>query len=317
MSPVSGKLRIHGEIVNDFGAKTIEDLAHPARTPAAGTPSDALAWPRRRGGCHGKRSDRMTTIAVLGLGEAGRRYARGLSRAGAEVRGFDPAHDLGDPGVRQFATLAETLAGADVALSLVTGHAAASVAHDALPHLRSGAVYADLNTADPALKQRIARLAGERGLAMADVAVLAPVVRAGHRTPLLASGPGAPEFAERVAPFGVPVQVIHGEAGEAARLRLLRSVFMKGLAALVLEGLGAARAVGAEDWLRQQMAEELGPDGEALVRRLVEGSTAHAVRREQEVRAALAALESSGQPADMTRAALAWFERLVAEREDG
>jgi 3-hydroxyisobutyrate dehydrogenase-like beta-hydroxyacid dehydrogenase len=110
----------------------------------------------------------------------------------------------------------------------------------------------------------------------------------------------------------VPISVLDADVGEAARLKLLRSVFMKGLAALVLEGLGAARAVGAEDWLRAQMGAELGPDGAALVDRLVSGSTTHAVRREHEVRAALAALEASGQPADMTRATLAWFERLVA-----
>ncbi|WP_194396872.1 NAD(P)-dependent oxidoreductase [Microbacterium atlanticum] len=257
----------------------------------------------------------MTTIAVLGLGEAGRRYARGLAAAGARVRGFDPAHDLGDPAVPQFATLAGALAGADVALSLVTGQAAASVARDALPHVAPGAVYADLNTAAPQVKQDIARLAADRGVTMADVAVLAPVVRAGHHTPLLASGPGARAFAARVEPFEVPVEVVEGPAGDAARLRLLRSVFMKGLAALVLEGLGAARAVGAEEWLRAQIAAELGPDGAALVDRLVEGSATHAVRREQEVRAALAALESSGQPADMIRATLAWFERLVAEHD--
>ena len=259
----------------------------------------------------------MTRIAVLGLGEAGRRYARGLARAGVDVRGFDPAHDLGDPEVPQSGTLADALAGADVVMSLVTGHAAASVARDALPHVAAGAVYADLNTAAPELKQQIGRLAAERGVEMADVAVLAPVVRAGHRTPLLASGPGAREFAARMAPFEVPVEVVDGAVGEAARLRLLRSLFMKGLAALVLEGLGAARAAGAEDWMRTQMAAELGPDGAALVDRLVEGSSQHAVRREHEVRAALAALESSGQPADMTRATLAWFERLVAERDRG
>ena len=111
----------------------------------------------------------------------------------------------------------------------------------------------------------------------------------------------------------MPLVVIDGPAGEAARLRLLRSVFMKGLATLIVEGVGAARAVGAEDWLRGQMAQELGPDGAALVDRLIEGTHRHAVRREHEMRDALAALEATGQPADMTRATLAWFERLVAE----
>lgn len=258
----------------------------------------------------------MTTIAVLGLGEAGRLYARGLAHAGATVRGHDPHHWLGDRDVPQLATLADTLAGVDVALSLVSGQAAASVARDALAHMPAGSVYADLNTAAPEVKQRVAALANDRGLAMADVAVLAPVVRDGHRTPLLASGSGARQLAERLEPYEVPVDVLDGDAGDAARLRLLRSVFMKGLAALVLEGTGAARSIGAEEWLRAQMATELGPDGANLVDRLIEGTRRHAARREHEVRAALDVVEETGQPVDMTRATLAWFERIVGPQHD-
>ena len=91
---------------------------------------------------------------------------------------------------------------------------------------------------------------------------------------------------------------------------------MKGLAALVIEGLGAAHAVGADAWLREQIAAEFGPDGAALVDRLVEGTHHHAIRREHEVRDALAALEATGEPADMTRATLAWFQRIVEAQQD-
>jgi 3-hydroxyisobutyrate dehydrogenase-like beta-hydroxyacid dehydrogenase len=179
-----------------------------------------------------------------------------------------------------------------------------------------GAIYADLNTAAPELKQEIAALAAAHRIAMADVAVLAPVPRAGHRTELLASGPGAAALQGRLGPLGVPLVVIDGPAGEAARLRLLRSVFMKGLAALVIEGVGAARAVDAEPWLREQLAHELGPDGAALVDRLIEGTYTHALRREHEVQDALAVLDAAGQPAEMTRATLATLRRIVAEQGD-
>ncbi|TDN87799.1 DUF1932 domain-containing protein [Microbacterium sp. BK668] len=258
----------------------------------------------------------MTAIAILGLGEAGRLYARGLLGSGADVRGYDPHHRLGDPDVRQFDDLGATLAGADVVVSLVGGGAAASVARDALPLVDASAVYADFNTAAPELKHDIAALAADRGVAMADVAVLAPVPRAAHRTPLLASGPGADALVVRLAPFGVPITVVGARAGEAAQLRLLRSVFMKGLAALVIEADNAARALGAEEWLRGQMAGEFGADGPALIERLLAGTHQHAVRREHEVRDALAALEATGQPADMTRATLAWFQRIVAARDE-
>lgn len=257
----------------------------------------------------------VTTITVLGLGEAGRRYARGLTDAGATVRGYDPGLELGDAAVQQTATLDDALAGTDVVLSLVAGHTAAAIAAEALPFVPAGAVYADLNSGAPEVKQQIAAAAAGHGVLMADVAVLAPVVRDGHRTPLLASGEGATALARQLAPFGVPVEVLDGGAGDAARLRLLRSVFMKGLAALALEGLGAARAVGAEDWLRAQTAAELGPDGDALLERLIAGTPQHAERRVHEVRAAVAELDALGTPADMTRATLAALTRLAAARD--
>jgi 3-hydroxyisobutyrate dehydrogenase-like beta-hydroxyacid dehydrogenase len=257
----------------------------------------------------------VTTIAILGLGEAGRLYARGLGEAGADVRGYDPHHALGDPAVYQTSSLVEALAGAHVVLSLVGARAAASVARDAVATMPRDAIFADLNTATPELKQDIWALAAAHGVVMTDVAVLAPVPRLGHRTELVASGPGASALLGLLGPLGVPIEVIDGPAGEAAKLRLLRSVFMKGLAALIVEGVSAARPVGAEEWLRDQMARELGTNGQSLVDRLIEGTYAHSVRREHEVRDALAALESTGQDADMTRATLAWFERIVASQQ--
>jgi 3-hydroxyisobutyrate dehydrogenase-like beta-hydroxyacid dehydrogenase len=257
----------------------------------------------------------VTTITILGLGEAGRLYARGLAEAGAIVRGYDPHHSVTDPAIDQCADLAAALAEADIVLSLVGGRASIDAAERAMPHVGAGAVYADLNTASPETKREVAARATAAGVAMVDVAILAPVVRAGHRTPHLASGSGAGALAERLGPFGVPIALVPGEPGEAARLRLLRSVFMKGLAALVVESLAAGRDAGAEEWLRSQIAAELGPDGEALVDRLVDGTRRHAARREHEVREALAALEAAGQHADMTRATLAWLARIGAEGE--
>ena len=257
----------------------------------------------------------MTDITILGLGEAGRHYAQGLRDVGARVRGFDPFQDVRDLGIDQRDRLAEAVEGADVVLSLVGPGPAIEVAESALPHLRDDAIYADLNTTAPQIKQQIAHLAESHGRRMADVAVLAPVPRDGHRTALLASGVGADGFVAAMAPFGMPITVVPGAAGEAARLKLLRSVFMKGLAALVIESLGAARVTGSDEWLRDRIAQELGEGGAALVDRLVSGSYEHAPRREQEVRASLAELEASGQPADMTRATLAWFQRILAARD--
>lgn len=249
-------------------------------------------------------------IAVLGLGEAGAIYARGLAEAGADVVGFDPVVEQPPLGVTRAPSILDAVAGADLVLSLVGGRAAAGVLDAALPGLTPSTVYADLNTAGLDLKRELARRAADAGIPFADVAVMAPVPRAGIRTELFASGPGATAVAEALGGLGIPVRVVGVEAGDAAALKLVRSVFMKGLAALVFESLAAADKLGTSAEARAQIAGELGPDGDALVQRLLDGTQAHAARREHEMTDARALLAELGTPTWMTDGTLAWLRRL-------
>jgi len=121
---------------------------------------------------------------------------------------------------------------------------------------------------------------GER---FADVALLGPVPVRGLGTPALASGEGAQAFAEALEPLGMPIDVVSARAGDAATLKLLRSVFMKGLAASAIESVRAAEAVGHSEWLKQEIAAVI---GRPLLDRLLVGSRAHAVRRVDEMEAA-------------------------------
>jgi 3-hydroxyisobutyrate dehydrogenase-like beta-hydroxyacid dehydrogenase len=226
------------------------------------------------------------TFAVLGLGEAGGRIAADLAAAGAEVRGYDPVATAPD-GVTPADDPAAAVHGADAVLCVASASAARHALDEALPALGAGTVYADLNTAGPALKRELAGLVAR----FADVALLAPVPARGLRTPALASGPGAEAFAELLGPLGMPVDVVSARPGDAAALKLLRSVFMKGLAAAALESLEAATAAGQREWLERELADVIGAD---LLARLVEGSSRHAARRVEEMDAACELLVSLG-----------------------
>ncbi len=151
------------------------------------------------------------------------------------------------------------------------------------------AIYADLNTAAPALKLEVAAIVGAERFA--DVALLGPVPAKGLATPALASGPAAQAFAERFGPLGMPVEVVSERTGDAAAMKLLRSVFMKGLAAAAVESMQAADAAGHSDWLRREIAAVI---GEPLLERLLTGSRAHAVRRGDEMEAATELLRELG-----------------------
>jgi 3-hydroxyisobutyrate dehydrogenase len=246
-------------------------------------------------------------VAILGLGEAGGRYAADLAAAGWQVTGYDPA-DLATPtSVTRAPSLRDAVADAELVLSLTGAGPAADAARQAAPALPATACYADFNTTAPAVKRAIAATIGN----VADVAVLAPVPRHGAATPLLASGPAAPTVAASFRPLGADVDVLDEPAGAAAARKLLRSVFMKGLAATVLEALTAATAAGCETWLHQQIAAELGPDGPALVDRLITGTHQHAARRIPEVQASRAYLTELNTPTPICDATLEWLTTIA------
>ncbi len=254
-------------------------------------------------------------VAVLGLGEAGARYAADLAAAGVTVAGYDPAVAPEIPGVRPAASVADAVAGATIVLSVNSSRAAEAVAEDATAALRPDTLFADLNAGSAALKQRVAAIVAQAGGCFADGALLAPVPRRGLRTPLLVSGPGRHRLGAFLGDLGAKVEDAGPEPGAAAARKLLRSVFMKGLAAVIMESLEVAAAAGQDAWLRDQITAELTRDAAELVDRLVTGTRQHARRRLDEMGDAADHAAGLGVPAPMIGATIARLEALAAETE--
>ena len=105
----------------------------------------------------------------------------------------------------------------------------------------------------------------------------------------------------------MPVEVVSERPGDAAGLKLLRSVFMKGIAATAIESLEAARATGAEERVRADIA---GVIGEPLLDRLLSGSRTHAARRVDEMEAAVAYVAELGVEPRIASATVAWLVHL-------
>ena len=237
---------------------------------------------------------------VLGLGEAGTLYSVGLVKLGWTVTGFDPADNATPAGVERADNAEDAVRGADAVLSLVGGKAAAAAAASVAPFLGADAVYADMNAGDPAVKRQIADAVGARRFA--DVSVVGSVPAYGAATSVVISGAGSAQAARVFGALGAPVEDIGGAPGDASARKLLRSTFMKGLGALIVESNAAGRAAGAEDWVRTQIANELS-GGEAALDRLHDGTVKHAARRATETAAAADLVSSLGQRPVMTRAA--------------
>lgn len=251
-------------------------------------------------------------VAVLGLGEAGSLIAAGLCTAGAAVQAFDPRVPAG-PGIIERHSDADACRGASVILSLTCAHESQAALTAALPGIGERAVYADLNTASAGLKERLATLAADAGVRFTDVALMSPVPGNGLRTPMLASGQAAAEFAAILGELGASVEVLPGRPGAAATRKLVRSVFFKGMAAAVTEALRAAQAAGCEDWMRENIRAELASATAATVDRLEQGSVRHARRRADEMAAASELLRELGVPPRISSASRQWLVDLAAE----
>ena len=133
-------------------------------------------------------------VAMIGLGEAGSAIATDLVTAGASVRGWDPVAPAPD-GVEAAADAADAVTEADVVISANSAAVALDVAGSTVATLGEGQVFADLNTAAPALKRELAKAVGPTGALFADVALIGPVPGNGLRTRALVSGDGAESFA--------------------------------------------------------------------------------------------------------------------------
>jgi len=246
----------------------------------------------------------MTTICVFGLGEAGSAIAEDLANRGVVVHGFDPADVLTPPGVVRFHDPKRAVAGSDVILAITAARDSTTAVNQAIDDIPTGCIYADLATAAPAVKRNLAATAGSRGVPFADVALMGPVPDRGLSTPALASGPAAPPLCAIVEPLGMPIRVVGDRPGDAAAHKLIRSVAIKGLAAVVAESLRAAEAagIGADTW--DDLARQVTSADEAFLRRLIDGTRLHATRRIDEMEAAKQLLDDLGIDPIMTSATL-------------
>jgi 3-hydroxyisobutyrate dehydrogenase-like beta-hydroxyacid dehydrogenase len=250
---------------------------------------------------------------MFGLGEAGSLFAADLVAAGVRVQAFDPK-PVPTPGeVVRCDSPIMAVSGADVVLALTPQDDAVAAFTQAVGAYGPDVLYADLSTSAPAVKRELAALAAAASVAFVDVALMAVVPGNGMRAPALVSGDGADRYVATMAPFGVPVESVGEMAGEAATRKLLRSVMMKGLAALVIESMRAAQEVGLEHWLWGNLVDEITAADELLLARLVNGTGIHAVRRLHEMEACRSLLESLGVDPVMTRSTVETLKRVPAE----
>lgn len=184
-------------------------------------------------------------VSFIGFGEAGSSFASAPKWAG-NARTFDinPV-DTKETDVIICATSAEAIVGSQLIISVVTAEAAVDAARDAAKHIMAGALYFDMNSVSPGSKREAASMLEAAGAHYVDAAIMAPVQPALLAVPILLSGLSALAGRDALCALGFNnVQVIGDEVGQAATVKMLRSVMYKGVEALTAECLIACERAG-------------------------------------------------------------------------
>jgi 3-hydroxyisobutyrate dehydrogenase-like beta-hydroxyacid dehydrogenase len=251
----------------------------------------------------------MTHIAFIGFGEAAQAMANGLSKQPSVTRltAFDirfadaaQAGDLTERAkvrkVEAHADLADALAGADIVLSLVVGSAAVKVGEDAGRRLKPGQTFIDLNSISPDAKKRVGAALASGGPAdFVEGAVMARVPPYEHKVPILLAGMAAERAAGLLSKAGMEVEAVGTEIGQACAVKMIRSVIVKGVEALLIESLTAAEKAGVRERILDSISETFpGVDWRATATYYIGRTQQHGARRVTEMKEAAATLQSLG-----------------------
>ncbi len=198
-------------------------------------------------------------IAFIRFGEAGGILTKGLKDAGANITGaYDILIHADDhaPALREKAdaigialvdSTEEAVAGADVVFSAVVTNETLVAAENAAPHLKPGQFYLDINSTSPAKKRKAAGVVEAGGAHYVEAAVMDLFPPKGIATPMLLAGAKAEELVDLLKGFGMDQRVVGTDIGNASSLKMVRSVFMKGFTAILLESLYTAKKLEAEN----------------------------------------------------------------------
>jgi 3-hydroxyisobutyrate dehydrogenase-like beta-hydroxyacid dehydrogenase len=197
-------------------------------------------------------------IAIVGFGEVGGIFGRDFAKMGVSVSVYDILFhstesrdamlaNARDCGVEACESLAECLCDADLVISAVTASSSLDVARDASKTLCAGQIFMDINSVSPDSKRADAAQIERSGAHFVESAVMSPVPPYRLRAPMLLGGKYAAELAPRLNALGLDATAVSENVGVASAVKMCRSVMIKGIEALAVECLFAARRYGAED----------------------------------------------------------------------
>ena len=268
---------------------------------------------------------KVRTLSFIGFGEAAQAFTAGflkdnvasdlcaydIKTDGPEAAAFTDLYT--SKGIKGCLSSEDACKGADAIFSLVTAEEAERAACTAAEIELANSFFFDANSCAPDTKRRSGKVVEAAGGRYVDVAIMTPVHPKLHKSPCLIAGPHAEAAALKMGEIRINVQVAGPDIGDASTRKMIRSIMIKGLEALTLECLIAARKAGIEDEILHSLHTSYPGFGwPDKANYMLERVMSHGNRRAAEMREVVKTLHDLGVAADMTTGSVAWQSKVGA-----
>lgn len=209
----------------------------------------------------------IKNVGIVSPGDMGQAIAACLKESGCNVftsldgRSARTRALANEAGLTDCGSMDRLVASCDMILSVLNPGAALDKAREvAAAIVKTGKkpVFADCNAVSPQTVHKIDAIIREAGGKFIDAGIIGAPPRGGSRTRLYVSGPDARLFAQFNHP-NLQVRVAGERIGDASGVKMCYGAVTKGLVALGVELLIAARRLGVENVLEAEFRESL-PD---------------------------------------------------------
>lgn len=255
-------------------------------------------------------------LGFIGYGEAAFELSYGLSQEGLKnMVAYDSL--LNQDSFSQLVTerakkanvslktsIKEVCLQSDIIIVAVPANKSLELSEKIAPFLSENKIYVDVSAAAPTIKEKINELVSTRNILFVDVAMMGPLPVYKHKVPMLVSGNGAENFINYMKPFHMKIKNVSPNPGDATTVKLIRSVYMKGLCALLFEMLEAARYFKVDSLVVESISETMDKTSfKQTLNRLVTGTYIHAERRAHELEGTVDMLKSNKIDSEMSESA--------------
>jgi 3-hydroxyisobutyrate dehydrogenase-like beta-hydroxyacid dehydrogenase len=254
-----------------------------------------------------------TKIGFIGFGVVGRIFSQAMMEHGAEVYYYDVLGENREVVGPSFLPLEDLIGTCDILISTVVSHGALEVAEQVSALLGPGKTYADFNSTSPATKISIAETIQKSRADFVEGAILSAVGAVGARASILVSGPAADTFSQTMNRLGlINVKYFSPRYGDASMVKMLRSIFSKGIECLLVEMLTAGRRAGIADHLWGDIVGFMSENPfERVAENWIKTHVTACDRRYHEMTQVVETLEQLGIDPIMTRATEEFFKRTI------